>query len=626
MLVTTPGGTNAANTLYTYLAGSVTLSPLSDVVIAAGQTGRTVTVTANAPWFAWTATANAPWLTIAGGTSNTGSGTVIYTADANTSVNSRTGTLTIGGQTLTITQSGVTGSVTLSPVSYAAPFSGAVGRAITVTSNATDFAWTATSNTSWLTITGGGSGRGNGTVTYSVAANAGSDRAGTLSIGGRTFTVSQSAKPEIVLPQVRVEATFVTEGKATPLMVDVEGTPGLEIKVGSLVPWLEVAPKILTLPGKLTITPSAQLNPGIYLGIVAMQAEGAEPAFLYVRLTVIEQPQFVALPTTIQLDGSGPSLLYITSRGRQVRYEAEAVSEGGWLSVQPESGITPANLRVTANTSFLKPGTYTGSIRVRASEGGGGAPISVPVSLTIRGPAPAISSPDGVVNSASFAPGLVSGAWTTIFGTHLAKTIRDWTGIIGSGGVFPTSLGGVSVTIDGKAAFVSYVSPSQLNVQVPDLGGKTGPVSVVVKTADGETVPYTAIASKELPGLFAYRLNGKTYAAAVRLDSAVLGPDGASGFGSAKPGETVLFFGTGFGPTSPAVAPGKAFSGAAALLDRVAMRIGGVSVTPAFAGLSSAGLYQFNVTIPDLPTGEHTVEMQINGLSIQNGVILAVQR
>jgi hypothetical protein len=472
VLVTTPGGTNSANTLYSYVVGSVTLSAPSDVAIAAGQTGNSVSVTANASWFAWTATSNASWLTITAGASTTGSGTVTYNVAANpsisgrtgtltiggqtltvtqsglagsvslspstdtavgagvtgrtvavtsnaadfawtatsnaswltitagaattgsgtvtynvaanaTSINSRTGTLTIGGQTLTVTQSGVTGSVTLAPVSYAAPVSGAVGRSIAVTSNATDFAWTATSNASWLTITGGASGTGNGTVLYTVAANAGSERVGTLTIGGRTFSVSQGEKPEIALRQVRLEASFTTGDKAIPLTAEVEGTPGLAIAVRSEVSWLEVTPKILTLPGKLTITPNTQLKPGIYLGIVTMVAEGAEPVFVYVRLTVTEPPQFIALPAAMQLDGSSAGVLYITSRGRQVRYEAEAVSEGGWLSVQPETGMTPVNLRVTANTYFLKPGVHTGTIRVTTRETGGGGPMTIPVTVTV---------------------------------------------------------------------------------------------------------------------------------------------------------------------------------------------------------------------------------------------------
>jgi uncharacterized protein (TIGR03437 family) len=242
------------------------------------------------------------------------------------------------------------------------------------------------------------------------------------------------------------------------------------------------------------------------------------------------------------------------------------------------------------------------------------------------GTPPAITPTNGVTNGASFAPGVVSGSWTTIFGTNLSATTRDWSGAIDAAGNFPTSLDGVSVTIDGKPAFIYYASPNQLNIQAPDLAGKTGPVAVVVKNAAGESAAYSATAAKEWPGLFTYSLAGKTYPAAVRLDAVVVGPPNVPGVVPAKPGEMILFFGTGFGPTNPAVTPGKVFSGAAPLVDSVNMRIGGISVTPAFAGLSSSGLYQFNVTIPNLANGEHAVEMSINSVSIPTGVVIAVQR
>jgi photosystem II stability/assembly factor-like uncharacterized protein len=80
-------------------------------------------------------------------------------------------------------------SILPSGSSYAAP--GGTG-AITVTTEA-GCPWTATSGAPWVTITSGASGSGSGTVTYAVASNTGADRTGTLSIGGRTFTVTQSA-------------------------------------------------------------------------------------------------------------------------------------------------------------------------------------------------------------------------------------------------------------------------------------------------------------------------------------------------------------------------------------------------------------------------------------------------
>ena len=251
----------------------------------------------------------------------------------------------------------------------------------------------------------------------------------------------------------------------------------------------------------------------------------------------------------------------------------------------------------------------------------------VPKTVTTNGPA--ITPANGVTNGASFAPGVVTGSWTTIFGNNLSTETRDWTGAIDEAGNFPTSLAGVSVTIDGKPASINFISPGQINVQAPDLAGKTGPIQIIVKNAAGESTPVSAVAAKELPGLFLFTQAPRKFPAAVRSDGVFIGP--AALFQGvttvpAKLGDVVLFFGTGFGPTNPPVAPGKIFNGAAPLVDTVQMRIGGVTVIPAFAGLSSSGLYQFNVTIPSLANGEHNVEMQINSVSIQTGVVLTVQR
>jgi len=261
---------------------------------------------------------------------------------------------------------------------------------------------------------------------------------------------------------------------------------------------------------------------------------------------------------------------------------------------------------------------YTANATLTFSAGGGGG-----------GNRPTITSTGGVTNGASFATGVTTGAWTTIFGTNLATATRDWTGAIDAQGNFPTTLDGVSATIDGKPAFINFISPTQVNVQAPDLAGRTGPVQVILKNAAGESLPVSAVAANEIPGLFLFTQAPKRHPAAVRADGVFIGP--AALFGSAvttvpaKTGDIVLFFGTGFGPTNPAVAPGKVFSGAAALVSTVQMRIGGVSVTPTFAGLSSSGLYQFNVRIPQLANGEHRIEMQINSVSIQTDVVLTVQ-
>jgi len=64
-------------------------------------------------------------------------------------------------------------------------------------------------------------------------------------------------------------------------------------------------------------------------------------------------------------------------------YTAEAISEGGWLSVTPESGMTPVNLRLTANMTMLRCGRHTATIRITSAESGGGGPLNVPVTIDL---------------------------------------------------------------------------------------------------------------------------------------------------------------------------------------------------------------------------------------------------
>ncbi len=156
---------------------------------AAGSGGSgSVGVTAGAGC-AWTASSNAAWLTISGGASGSGNGTVSYAVAVNPNCTGRSGSLTIAGKTFTVTQSAGTGVAALSPTA-ATTSAGAGGGSISVT-NGAGCAWTSSSNASWLTVSG--SGTGNGSVTYTIASNAACARTGTLTVAGRTFTVSQAA-------------------------------------------------------------------------------------------------------------------------------------------------------------------------------------------------------------------------------------------------------------------------------------------------------------------------------------------------------------------------------------------------------------------------------------------------
>ena len=157
---------------------------------------------------AFEAVSNNSFITINSGASGTGNGTILFTIAANTGA-ARTGTITIGGQTLTANQaSGCT--FTLSPTG--ATVSGFAGTgSFNVISSGADCSYSAVSNDSFSTIVSGASGTGNGTVSYSVAANSGTARTGTISVAGQTFTISQAAIPRLSINNVsKVEGSSGT--------------------------------------------------------------------------------------------------------------------------------------------------------------------------------------------------------------------------------------------------------------------------------------------------------------------------------------------------------------------------------------------------------------------------------
>jgi uncharacterized protein (TIGR03437 family) len=221
------------------------------------------------------------------------------------------------------------------------------------------------------------------------------------------------------------------------------------------------------------------------------------------------------------------------------------------------------------------------------------------------------------------------GEWVSIYGNNLATSTATWTGN------FPTSLGGASVTINGKAAYLSYASPGQINVQAP-ADTATGPVPVVVITPAG-VAKSTATLAAFSPEFFL--LDG-THVAGIILRSNgtgtygggtydIIGPTGTSlGYPTvaAKAGDSVALFGTGFGPTNPAVSPGQPFSGAAPTVNSVKVKINSVNVMPGFAGLSGAGLYQFNLLVPSgLGTGDVALQGVVGGVQSPSGVVISLQ-
>jgi hypothetical protein len=139
----------------------------------------------------WTASTGDAWLTVTGGGTGSGPGTVFYAVAENAATTSRTGSLSIAGRTFDVSQGGASCSWSLSPASAAPAAAGGSG-SVTVSAG-TGCTWFATSSAPWLTVTAGAAGSGNGTVGWAAAANpSSSPRTATLDVAGQPFTVTQA--------------------------------------------------------------------------------------------------------------------------------------------------------------------------------------------------------------------------------------------------------------------------------------------------------------------------------------------------------------------------------------------------------------------------------------------------
>jgi uncharacterized protein (TIGR03437 family) len=245
------------------------------------------------------------------------------------------------------------------------------------------------------------------------------------------------------------------------------------------------------------------------------------------------------------------------------------------------------------------------------------------VSLLVQAPQPTVNI-TGVANGASYQAGFASGTWVSIFGTNLSQTTRGWQDGDFVNGMLPTSLSGVSATINGRAAYVQYICPTQVNVLAPD-DATVGAVQVQVTSAQGKSNNFTAQKQQFAPGFFTM---GGSYVAAQHADYSYAGKPGLLAGATtqpAKPGETILIYGTGFGPTNPPLPSAQLVTAAAVLANSVQFTIGGVAAPVAYAGLVGAGLYQFNLTVPDVPGGDAAVVAQIGGVQTQTGVLITLQ-
>jgi uncharacterized protein (TIGR03437 family) len=257
--------------------------------------------------------------------------------------------------------------------------------------------------------------------------------------------------------------------------------------------------------------------------------------------------------------------------------------------------------------------------------------------------APVISSVDSASAYGGY-PYFASGSWLEIKGTNLADPADprltaatnpgQWTAGDFTGSNAPTMLDGVSVSINGKAAYIWYLSTGQLNVQAPE-DAATGNVAITVSNCKATSSQVMFARRALAPGLLApsnYSAGGTQYLVATfASDGAyVLNTSTGASFGlssrPAKPGDVIVAYGIGFGDVTPSILPGVIVGQSNALVNPVSVSFGSTMATLNYSGLAGSfvGLYEFYITVPPLADGDYQINVTQAGTAVPQTMVLTV--
>ncbi len=247
---------------------------------------------------------------------------------------------------------------------------------------------------------------------------------------------------------------------------------------------------------------------------------------------------------------------------------------------------------------------------------------------------PAITD-GGILNGASFAKGqgVSPGSIVAIFGTELASGLQQ------AGSVpLSTTLADASVTVNNVPAPLYFVSPGQINAQIPwsslPQGSATGSASVVVRRGSNSSSAQTLQLSSLAPGIFTIVSGSSLLAVVYDATTGILAQASGSIPGlttePTQAGKVLSILATGLGPVNPPAQDGRdSLDALRTALTTPTVLIGGKPITPAFAGLTPQfpGVYQINIVVPDgLPTGNAVpLQLQVGSFVSTDTAVMALK-
>lgn len=341
------GGLATFSVTQSGIACAIAVTPASTTISAEGGAGTaTVNTTAECPW---TAVSSAPWISASG--TGQGNGSFTYSVQPNNTKDPRTGTITVGNDTLSITQQPAC-SFTIVPAFQQIRSTAESGN-LTITANVSSCVRNAVSDSAWLTIPVGSTGTGNGTISWSAAANSSpTARTGRITVGDASFTIQQEGGncSYTLSPTSQAITNFGGAGTFTI-------TTACQWSAASTASWL-------------TITSPAT---GTGIGTLSFRADpNPTPAERTGSITVGGGAFLVTQAGTACSLNISASALDLTASGGAGSFEVDVVNGCNWTAVSNASWITftsPASGSADATLSFAvsantTPGVRTGVITV----------------------------------------------------------------------------------------------------------------------------------------------------------------------------------------------------------------------------------------------------------------------
>ena len=315
-----------------------------------------------------------------------------------------------------------------------------------------------------------------------------------------------------------------------------------------------------------------------------------------------------------------------------------------WITISGvSSGIGPATV-----TLIVAPNTSGAALNATISIAG----VSVTVKQASGQTAytctnttpPVITSVDSASSYGGYSY-FASGSWLEIKGANLADPTDprlaaanpgQWTSSDFNGVNAPTSLDGISVSVNGKPAYVWYLSPAQLNVQAPE-NSATGNIAITVTNCKAISQPFTFARKALAPGMLApsnYTAGGTPYMVATFVSDGAYVLNTSTGVAfdlnsrPAKPGDLIVAYGIGFGDVTPSILPGVIVQQSNSLINPVTISFGSTNATLSYSGLAGSfvGLYEFYITVPSgLANGDYQINVSQNGTTVPQTMYLTVQ-